>query len=309
LKRFLIIALTLFSFTSGFGKATNVASYDTIFIIKDSMFYYRACEEPTSINWKGQYFYLLGKGRWKKMKTKLEGYTFSSNAKEGKWRYYFMDGDLHKEGTFKKDKEEGEWIEYFENGLVFQKKNFKEGYEDGIRETYNELGELLEKKIYKVGVFYEKTLRTEYNEKGIKISEHQLNSKKEFNGKYTGWYPNGVVRSTGFYTNGKESGEWLEYDELGKLYLKMSFPKPGEILITRFYSSGEKNTEALMRETKEGEVEGHGKFTRFYRSGNIEAVGYFTEGLEDGEWKYYDLDGKIIKTEIYQKGNLIEKKF
>jgi uncharacterized protein len=304
LKKILGLSVALFIFTLGFSKAT----YDTTFVTKDSMFHYRQCFEKTSINWGGNYFYLFGRGPWKKKNTKIDGYTFSSNSKEGKWRYYFISGKLHKTGSFKGDKEEGEWIEYFENGKVFQKKNFKAGYEDGMRETYNELGELLEKKNYRVGVFYEKTLRTEYDERGIKISEHQLNSKREFDGKYTGWYPNGVVKETGFYAKGKEVGEWLEYHESGKLLLKSSFTKADEITITVYYPSGEKQMEALYR-AKGGQVEGHGKFSKYYRSGNVELIGNYQEGLEDGEWQYYDLDGKIIKTEIYQKGNLIEKKF
>lgn len=80
----------------------------------------------------------------------------------------------------------------------------------------------------------------------------------------------------------------------------------------------------------------NGEFIKFYRNGNISEKGnflpskfkvfkseidflrykngekvtpkYLVRYAKDGEWKYYDENGKLKMTETYEKGNLIKKK-
>jgi antitoxin component YwqK of YwqJK toxin-antitoxin module len=40
------------------------------------------------------------------------------------------------------------------------------------------------------------------------------------NGKYTAWFPNGVVKEEGQYINGVKTGEWRGYTETGAPYFK-----------------------------------------------------------------------------------------
>jgi antitoxin component YwqK of YwqJK toxin-antitoxin module len=47
-----------------------------------------------------------------------------------------------------------------------------------------------------------------------------------------------------------------------------------------------------------------GKVTSWYQNGNIETEFYFKNREEVGDWKYYNVQGKLIKTEFYRLGKL-----
>ncbi|NLP59425.1 toxin-antitoxin system YwqK family antitoxin [Lutibacter sp. B1] len=47
-------------------------------------------------------------------------------------------------------------------------------------------------------------------------------------------------------------------------------------------------------------------FTKFHENGKISESGYYSGGLKkDGIWTYFDENGKLTKTEIYENGELI----
>lgn len=49
-----------------------------------------------------------------------------------------------------------------------------------------------------------------------------------------------------------------------------------------------------------------GNFTKFHENGKISESGFYGNGLKkDGIWTYFDKNGKLTKTEIYDKGKLI----
>ena len=51
-----------------------------------------------------------------------------------------------------------------------------------------------------------------------------------------------------------------------------------------------------------------GKMVTWYENGTIQLEAYFNEYRPIGLWKYYDANGKLIKTEKYNNGELIETK-
>ncbi|MFT0715208.1 toxin-antitoxin system YwqK family antitoxin [Flagellimonas lutimaris] len=51
-----------------------------------------------------------------------------------------------------------------------------------------------------------------------------------------------------------------------------------------------------------------GNFTKFHENGKIRESGYYSSGLKkDGIWTYFDENGNLTKTEIYENGELISK--
>ena len=49
-----------------------------------------------------------------------------------------------------------------------------------------------------------------------------------------------------------------------------------------------------------------GNFTKFYEKGKISESGFYGSGFKkDGVWTYFNENGKLTKTEIYEKGELI----
>jgi antitoxin component YwqK of YwqJK toxin-antitoxin module len=51
----------------------------------------------------------------------------------------------------------------------------------------------------------------------------------------------------------------------------------------------------------------HGKYAVFYPEGDTMTSGRYAGDVKDGKWRYYNEEQKLIKTEVYQKGTLVEQ--
>ncbi|KRB53516.1 toxin-antitoxin system YwqK family antitoxin [Flavobacterium sp. Root186] len=72
--------------------------------------------------------------------------------------------------------------------------------------------------------------------------------------------------------------------------------------ITEFYANGKISLNASY---DNGIV--IGQFQKFYENGNIKESGNYIKDIEkDGTWNYYDSNGIITKTELFEKGVLIK---
>jgi len=85
---------------------------------------------------------------------------------------------------------EGEYIKRYKNGVIEIRGMMKNGNRDGLWKSFYEDGTPWSETTFKDGIK---------------------------NGKTTTWYPTGQMRYTGFYTNDKESGKWMYYDEKGNI--------------------------------------------------------------------------------------------
>lgn len=52
----------------------------------------------------------------------------------------------------------------------------------------------------------------------------------------------------------------------------------------------------------------HGPYFYYYESGKIKISGNYKNDEKHGEWKYFNAEGSLIKTEEYEKGKLINSK-
>lgn len=50
----------------------------------------------------------------------------------------------------------------------------------------------------------------------------------------------------------------------------------------------------------------HGSYFEYHESGELKIKGKYKNDLKEGIWKYYDLDGKMVKREKYKSGELIQ---
>ena len=50
------------------------------------------------------------------------------------------------------------------------------------------------------------------------------------------------------------------------------------------------------------------KWTFYHSNGNVKKVETFLDSKKDGNWMTYDINGKLIKKEIYLKGELESEK-
>lgn len=106
-------------------------------------------------------------------------------------------------------------------GALKENRNYnKEGKREGPGKAYYPNGKLSTEFSYKEDSLHGRFI--EWYESGIKMAEEELVNGKPSE-KYTSYYWNGKINSTGNYENGKANGVWTYYHENGRLRKKGSF--------------------------------------------------------------------------------------
>jgi antitoxin component YwqK of YwqJK toxin-antitoxin module len=82
--------------------------------------------------------------------------------------------------------------------------------------------------------------------------------------------------------------------------VQSSNPCPKDGPMTTTYKDG---TPASTYECKGGKPEGPAKF--FHPNGAVKSEGALAAGLQDGEWIYYDPDGKIVRRTRWSRGSKV----
>lgn len=143
----------------------------------------------------------------------------------------------------------------------------------------------------------------------------------------TTYFPNGKKNAEGKYGNEKREGLWRFFSEFDESLVSEEIYDTGKKNgITKTYFAGK--TVAEMINWKDGLREGswvqyfddgtvklqgtykndmkEGPLTVFYPTGQKFNTGQYLNGYPDGKWFTYDLDGKLLSTDIYDHGVLIK---
>jgi antitoxin component YwqK of YwqJK toxin-antitoxin module len=89
----------------------------------------------------------------------------------------------------------------------------------------------------------------------------------------------------------------------GKTYYDSARTKPKEV-----FSYKEVNTFSIEGDHSIAKVsyKKHGPYFYYYENGKIKIHGNYKNDKKDGDWKFYDEQGKLIKTEKYLNGELVQ---
>ncbi|RLD47712.1 MAG: hypothetical protein DRI88_05455 [Bacteroidetes bacterium] len=139
------------------------------------------------------------------------------------------------------------------------------------------------------------------------------------------YYENGSVSSEGVMRDGKPDGYWKNYYEDGilksegnrKNYLLDSiwkfYDEEGKIVLEINYKEGKKNGfrityqgDEITKEYFENDVKQDYSYI-LYPEGSVKMKIPFTDGLEEGVAKEYDLSQNIIQLITYKKGYIVER--
>ncbi|HPE55632.1 MAG TPA: hypothetical protein P5514_04635 [Bacteroidales bacterium] len=224
-----------------------------------------------------------------------------AGMKQGKWKYFYDDGNLWKEGEYKNDLKNGYFKEYSRDGVLLSTAK----YEDGVlQEDVAELAKLDIKREYypngnvKIVASYNgdvpQGVRREYSpegditagyvfQNGTIIGEGIINEEGIKNGLWKEFYPNGALKSLGMYDHGKKQGEWKYYHPNGQLEQVGSYNKDGKAdgFWTWYYPTGD----VLREETYfNGMIDGHS--VEYAEDGSVIAEGDYVEDYRDGKWTF-----------------------
>lgn len=252
------------------------------------------------------------------------------NLKHGKWKYFYPNDLVKREGKYKHgtmhgyfkdyDKEgnlistakyiDGEKQEdvaelvkleirkdYYPNGKVKVMASYKDGVPEGVRREYSTEGEIEKAYIFKHGVV---------------IGEGIITEKGERDGFWKEFFDDGKLKAEGNYQKDKRLGEWKFYHQNGMLEQIGSYNDEGKFVgeWKWFYDNGNKlRTESyyngladgLMTEYDElGNILAQGEYIDglendfwFYDYGDIKMEGDYVDGMRNGVWKHYYPDNSL----------------
>ena len=267
-------------------------------------------------------------------KTKIKG-NFTLGAADSTFEAYYYNGNLAEKGSYiinplikvsdssqliknieKSDKiisiKKENWFYYYNNGKIMEETYFKPSdTNEYILNYYDTSG----KKIVTNG---KGSIKNYYPSGKLKVLQDINQGIK--NGNYYFYKPNGKIRKSGHYYNGKMDSIWEEkFITSDQLYQIRSYSKgekngvfkeftlSGDLLIDGNYISGNKNGDwTYYYRNKNIDMQGgfkedqqHGYWKFYYPKGDIYYEGEFINGQKDGEWKFYYNDGNLWRKGIY----------
>jgi antitoxin component YwqK of YwqJK toxin-antitoxin module len=189
-------------------------------------------------------------------------------------------------------KRRGPWIEFHPNGIIAMEGTYMNDLKNGIFKTYDKEGNLLSLEKYRNGELVVDT------EEAVILDLRNT------------YYPDGTVKSSGGYVDGKKEGTHRFYDEEGNVINTIVYHR-GErtaegIVDTKgdfqgdwklFYDTGELKAEGSYENSKR-----NGEWIFYHKNGEVEHRGKYVEGLPNGKWTWYFDNGKLRREEFYRRG-------
>jgi antitoxin component YwqK of YwqJK toxin-antitoxin module len=202
-----------------------------------------------------------------------QGIINEDGSREGKWNYFFDDGEVKSEGLYQNNRQIGEWRFFFRGGKPEQIGNFSNGVLSGIWKWFYENGKDLRIENYvkgkRDGNFFE------FSENGDTVTKG-LYVEGEMNGFWS--IDAGDVREEGNYVNDMKEGLWKTY-----------------------YANG---TLAYQGNYIQGNPDG--KHIYYYDDGKIQEEQNYVNGIKEKNWYKFNEEGQLFLTITYQ--NDIETK-
>jgi uncharacterized protein len=182
-----------------------------------------------------------------------EGY-FKNGLPEGLWKAYYPDGVLKSIGLKKAGLSDSTWVFYDNQGRMTWLYEYNDDKKDGCVQRFDTLGYLAEEMFYVNDVLQGERL----------------------------WlYPNGQVKKSLTYFNGKEAGISLE------------FAPDGTILTEEVYENGFlRDREEYNRTDAKGQKTG--KWREYYPNGQLKSETEYRNGQKFGFTKTYNDRGKLV---------------
>lgn len=165
-------------------------------------------------------------------------------------------------------KKRGPWIEFHPNGLVAMEGYYMNDLKNGIFKYFDKKGNLVSLEKYRDGEI---------------VIDSEESIILDIRSTY---YPDGSVKSSGGYVDGKKEGTHRIYDEEGNI-------TSGEV-----YKMGVKTAEGIV--DQQGDFQG--EWELYYADGSLRAKGDYENSLRTGDWIFYHKNGKVESEGKYASG-------
>ena len=191
--------------------------------------------------------------------------TMKEGKPEGLWKTYYPSGQLKTEGERLNFELSGEWKFFREDGSKEKSIEYAEGKKNGLEKSYSEEGVILSEVPFKAGIQ---------------------------NGLANYFYTSGELYREVPFVDGKEQGKGFEYAKNGTIITLLNYEKG-------FIRSIERINRYNAQQKKKA------LWVDFWPNGKRKTEGYYTNGVKNGIFKYYNSKGRLEKIEKYRGGELL----
>ena len=154
-------------------------------------------------------------------------------------------------------------------------------------------------------------MKKEYYPNGKISAEYHIENNIMV-GEYKGYFPDGKTQVIGEYSNGRMNGIWKYYYSNGMIQSIQKFNNNKLVSINFWDKNGGKlvdegNGVAILVSSS-NQIESkmsyknnvlHGKCETWFPNGLKATEFFYEEGKPVGSWKYWDENGKLVKTENF----------
>jgi antitoxin component YwqK of YwqJK toxin-antitoxin module/Tfp pilus assembly protein PilF len=190
-----------------------------------------------------------------------------------------FEGNQLAAGNFEKGKKTGEWNHHFATGVKRLQEFYNQGKQNGLSYDYHKNG-----LIYSIKNFTNDTINGLYEvyENG-KLDRNYSYEKGKQNGPFKTFYPDGALKSEGFFINGSTNFEKITYWQNGTVLKREQYIEDVLTSSKTYNLKGEKENDVNYKNQK-------GKFTESYYNITKQINSELVNGI---------LNGKIIEKDKF----------
>lgn len=218
--------------------------------------------------------------------------TYQSGTLTGHAKYYYENANIKAEGDFKNGITEGKIIQYDAAGYKAIEADLKAGKQEGPLVEYHPNGAVRTKGDMAadraIGKFQY------FNTDGKLIKEGEFQEGK-MEGVWKEYHSNGKLSQELGYVKGKAQGGQTQYDADGVKYFEGTFKDDKLVGYKYFDKTGKVLSEG-------SESHGEMDFKGYNPNGNLSLEGKIRKGARDGKWTFYYKNGDIKTVENYDNG-------
>jgi len=196
-----------------------------------------------------------------------QGIINDDGTREGKWDYFYDDGEVKSEGLYVNNRQDGEWKFFFRGGKTEQLGNFSSGVLNDIWKWFYPTGNVLRienfSKGKREGLYVE-----------LSVSGDTIVKGTYLDGEKNGFWrtKSGDVIEEGKYVNDLKEGAWETY------YLN------GVLMYQGNYIQGNAD----------------GRHIYYYDTGRIREEQNYVNGIKEKLWRKFSPDGNIFLTVYFE---------
>lgn len=185
----------------------------------------------------------------------------------------------------------GTYVATYEGGEVRETGNVANGDRTGLWKVFSESGQLLEEVEYQGSTY---RLTNSWDVEGKPLVRNREGVHKTFSGS--------AMIEAGTISEGWREGEWLAFSPEGDTAQRVMYARGKQNGPSKSYHPD--GVLAVEGSLKDDVRDGEWKW--FHPNGQLECSVTYVEGKKEGEQPFFDDEGTPTKTEVYQKGKLLE---